>query len=391
MLSEPFTLIGQLNYRQRRERFGILPQDRLRHMLIVGQTGTGKSTLIETMARSDMEQGNGLMVVDPHGDLIEHLLNAVPKHRKNDLVLLDPADKASVLPFNPLAERLSQDRSLAASAIIAAFTKTWPDFWGPRSEHLLRMALLALLESPGMSLLDLSRFLSDARWRESLSARVKDEVVRKFWQQEFAQQPERLAAESLAPLQNKVGALVGHPILRRILGQSKSRLRLEKVLSDGKILLINLSRGRIGLDACVLLGSLLLALFEAAVLARAHQSEAERKPFYLFVDEFSLFANPGFVALLSEGRKYGLGVTLAQQSLASLSPPLQADILTNAGTLVALRLGALDARLLAPHLAPVYTPDDLMMLPAHEFAIRMLIRGKAGRAFSGEIKYRSLI
>jgi len=176
---------------------------------------------------------------------------------------------------------------------------------------------------------------------------------------------------------------VGNPFLRRVLGQAKSCLRLKRVLADGKILFVNLSRGRIGLDACVLLGSLLLALFEAAVLARAHQSEVERRPFYLFVDEFSLFANPGFVALLAEGRKYGLGVTLAQQSLASLAPSLQADILTNAGSLICLRLGALDARLLAPHLAPVYTPDDLMMLPAYEFAIRMLIRGKAGRGFSG--------
>ena len=281
--------------------------------------------------------------------------------------------------------------SMRVVVMLLAFQKTWPDNWGPRSEHLLRMALLALLEFPGLSLLDLNRFLSDAKWRESLGARVKNELVRKFWSEEFPKLPERLAADSLSPLQNKVGALVGNPILRRILGQPKSKLRLEKILAEGKILLVNLSRGRIGLDGCILLGSMLLSLAEAAGLSRAHIPESERRPFYLYVDEFSLFANAGFVALLAEGRKYGLGVTLAQQSLAHLDHALQAQILTNTGSLICLRLGALDAELLEPHLAPVFTAQDLMVFPAYHFAARILVKGQVRRAFSGETRRSMLV
>ena len=377
------TWIGRLNYRKRTERFGMYAQDRLRHLLILGQTGCGKSTTLQTMAQSDLENGAGLMIVDPHGDLVEALAKAIPKHRKNDLVYLDPSHNEHPFAFNPLAEMLSGERSLVASSLLLAFQKTWPDNWGPRSEHLLRMALLALLEFPGLSLLDLNRFLADAKWRESLGARVKDELVRRFWTEEFPKLPERLAADSISPLQNKVGALVGNPILRRILGQPKSKLHLERILSDGKILLVNLSRGRIGLDACVLLGSMLLSLVEAAVLNRAHIPESERRPFYLYVDEFSLFANAGFVALLAEGRKYGLGVTLAQQSLAHLDRALQAQILTNTGSLICLRLGALDAELLETHLAPVFTAQDLMGFPAYHFAARPLVQGQVGWAFSG--------
>ena len=380
MTLKDVTTMGRVCFRDRNDLFGIKSKDRLRHMLILGQTGTGKTTLIETMARSDINRGAGIVVIDPHGDLILRLLNSVPRHRINDVVYFDPTDNKYAFSFNPFAE--GKDRSRITSAMITTFQKTWPDFWGPRSEHILRMSLMALLEFPGMSLLSLVRFLSDKQWRERLATKLKDEVVRKFWLYEFAGQPERLVAESVAPLQNKIGALVGNPVLRRIFSQSRSRLHLEKVLSEGKILLVNLSRGQIGNDACVLLGSMLLSLFESAVLARAEQREVNRTPFYLYVDEFSLFASSGFVALLAEGRKYGLGITLAQQSLTSLPFSLQADILTNSGTLVFFRLGAQDAKLLANHMAPAFKADDLISLPAFNFVIRLLIEGHPENPFS---------
>lgn len=381
-MTERITIMGQVLYRNRCDRFGMFANDRLRHVLILGQTGTGKSTLLSTMAKSDIDNGAGVMLIDPHGDLAEKLFQSIPKRRKNDVLYIDPSSLFHSVPINPLAENISGDKSLITSAIISAFQKTWPDFWGPRSEQLLRMTLLAILEFPGMSLMDANRFINDSHWRNRLSPKIKDEVVRKYWIEEFPQLPERLTAETISPLQNKLGALVGNPILRRVLGQAKTRLNLADALSRNRIILVNLSRGKLGYDACTLLGSMLLSLFESAVLARAHIAESERKPFYLYIDEFSMFASPGFVVLLSEGRKYGLGVTLAQQSLASMPQSLQADILTNSGTLACFRVGALDAFLLKDHLGPNYTPQDLMTQPAHVFALRMLINGKPAEVFS---------
>ncbi len=384
MQDNPITWMGRVKYRHRNERFGIYAKDRLRHMLILGQTGCGKSTLIKTMASSDFENGHGVMVIDPHGDLCQDLLKTIPKTRKNDVVYFNPSDQTHPVSFNLMAEAVGNDKALVVSAIILAFQKTWGDFWGPRSEHLLRMALLALIEFPGMCLLDLMRFFGDKEWRHKMAGKVKDVVVRDFWQKEFAELPERLAAESLSPLQNKIGALVGNPILRRILGQAKTRVRLQNILRTNRILLVNLSRGQIGLDGCVLLGSMMVSLFEAVILARANLPEHERRPFFLYIDEFSLFISPGFVALLAEGRKYGLGITLAQQSIAGQIPKLQADMLTNCGSLVCFRLGALDAKLLADHVAPVYEMQDLINLPMFEFACRMLILAKMFAPFSGK-------
>ena len=235
-----------------------------------------------------------------------------------------------------------------------------------------------------MSLMSLSRFLADKKWRESLSMRLKDDIVKRFWTEEFAILPQRLAYDSLAPIQNKVGALIANPTLRSIFEPAKSKLQLSNILRNNKILLVNLSRGLLGLDGCVLLGSMLLSLLESVVLSRAELPENSRAPFFLYVDEFSLFANDGFVALLAEGRKYGLGVTLAQQGIASLDPKLQSDILTNTGTLISFRLGAHDAHLVEQQLQPIYQSLHLMTLPAHQFAIRILIDGMAKNPFNGK-------
>lgn len=383
-MNPKFTHIGQVSFRTRKDAFGIYTKDRQRHMLILGQTGVGKTTLIKTMARSDFENGHGVMIIDPHGDLSEELLALVPKHRKNDVVYFNPADSEHCPSFNLLAEKITKDNSVIVSAIILAFQKTWGNIlFGPRSEHLLRMALLALVEFPGMSLLDLLRFYGDKEWRFKISSKVKDEVVRRFWTEEFAELPDRLVAESLSPLQNKLGALVGNPILRRILGTARTRVKIKSVIDNNKILLVNLSRGQIGLDGCVLLGSMMMSMFEAAILSRAEIQEEKRTPFFLTIDEFSLFASPGFISLLAEGRKYGLGITLAQQSIVSLSQTMQSDMLTNCGTLVCFRVGAMDSKLMAEQLFPVYEQTDLMNMPAYEFAIRLLINGRPSVPFSG--------
>ncbi|MDD5544767.1 MAG: type IV secretion system DNA-binding domain-containing protein [Acidobacteriia bacterium] len=392
-LPPDITLMGTVAFRNRTDRFGIKVKDRLRHMFVVGQTGTGKTTLIQTMATDDMEKDRGVAVIDPHGDLVGKLVDVVPKRRRNDLLYFDATDVITPFAFNPLAERFGStdgERSRLVSAIISAFQKTWPDFWGPRSEHLLRMGLLALTEFQGMTFLDLNRFIADKNWREKLTAKVEDKVIRDFWLFEFARMPARLQAESLSPLQNKLGALIGNPLLRGILGQARSKLQLTKMLREEKILLVNLSRGLLGQDASVLLGSLMLSLVETAALGRAEQKEEERKPFFLYVDEFSFFATPSFIPMLAQGRKYGLGMTLAQQSLASLPPWLQADILTNSGTLVCFRVGAADAKVMAEEMAPTYEAGDLMGLPLGEFVVRLIVEGYAKAAFSGRTRFLSV-
>ncbi len=374
--------IGEATFRGRRQRFGVLPDDRLRHAVVIGKTGMGKSTLLQQLIASDLAAGRGLALVDPHGDLTEAVLRSVPRSRSNDVILFDAADADFPVAFNVLACADPSQRPLLASGILAAFKKLFADSWGPRLEHILRNSLLTLLEVPGSTLVSLLRLLGDARFRQQIVQKISDPVVRGFWQQEFAGMPPKLQAEAISPVQNKVGHFVSSPLLRNIVGQPTNLLDLRQILDEGKVLLVNLSKGRLGDDASGLLGSLLVTALQLAAMSRADVPEDYRRPFFLYVDEFQNFATESFATILSEARKYRLGLTLAHQYLAQLDDATRAAVFGNVGTMVAFQVGADDAEIVAEQLGAEALPPDLLQLPKHTAIIRLLIDGMPSRPFT---------
>lgn len=375
-------ILGQAVYRGSQQRFGILQDDRRRHVALVGKTGQGKTTLLQHLITSDIRSGRGVALLDPHGDLCEAVLAAVPAERTNDVILFDPADRQHPLSFNLLHCPEADMRPLAASGVLSAFKKLYGEFWGPRMEHIFRNALLALLETPGTTLLSVLRLLSDVKFRQPLVAKLKDPVVRRFWQYEFAAMPKKLQIEAISPIQNKVGAFVSSPVLRNILGQTRSSLDLRSVLDDGKVLLVNLSKGRLGDDVSSLLGSFLVTALQLAAMRRADVAEAQRQDFFLYVDEFQNVATESFATILSEARKYRLALTVANQYLGQLDDATAAALWGNVGTLVSFQVGAADAEIIATQLGGDLTPQDLLRLPRYHAYARLLIEGAPSLPFS---------
>lgn len=365
-------ILGEAAVRSRRFRFGLLSPDRLRHLYIIGKTGTGKSTLLSHCIAQDLAAGAGLAVLDPHGDLVDAALQATPRWRTNEVCLIDPSDTALPVSFNVFRRGRSPapDPALVAAAILSVFKKQWGDSWGPRLEHVLRNGLLAVAEDPRGSLMLLYRFLTDPSFREKRAERIRDPVVAAFWRREFPSYKAALQAEALAPVLNKLGAFVGNPLVRRLIGQTRSRLDVGALLESGGVLLARLSTGRIGEDAAHLLGGLLLSSLQLAAMSRTN-----RRPFYLYVDEFQNFVTDSLGTMLAEARKFGLGLILAHQYLGQLPVSLQGAVLGNAGSLLTFRLGPADAELLAPTFAPALTALDLLGLGAHRMAVRLLARG----------------
>jgi len=380
--SPDLAVLGVTAFRGRQQRFGLLPEDRLRHVAIVGKTGMGKSTLLHHLVASDIVAGRGVALIDPHGDLCEAVLRSVPRSRTNEVVLFDAADVAYPVAFNPLNCPNPADRPLAASGILSTFKKLYGDFWGPRLEHILRNCLLALLEVPDTSLLSVLRLLGESKYRQSIVSRISDPVVRGFWEHEFAGLPERLRAEAIAPIQNKVGQFVSSPLLRNIIGQARSRLDLRKVMDTGQVLLVNLSKGRMGEDSSSLLGSFLVTGLQLAAMGRAEMPEEERRDFYLYVDEFQNLATDSFGTILSEARKYRLGLTLANQYLAQVEESTLAAVFGNVGTLVVFQVGAQDTDILTEQLGGDLQTQDLVNLPRYRAYARLLLDGQPTRPFS---------
>jgi hypothetical protein len=370
------------NYRDIRRRFGIKQKNRRGHMYIVGKSGTGKSTLIRNMAGHDAEEGYGLALIDPHGDLAEEVLDAVPSSRVNDVIYLNPSDLEYPLAFNPLERVAPDQRHLAASGVISTLKKVWPESWGPRLEHILRHALLTLLENPQSTLLDVPRLLTDEQFRELAVRRVTHPQVRAFWFSEFARYSAWMRSEAVSPILNKVGQFLTSPPLRNIVGQQKSALNFRKIMDEGVVFIANLSKGQIGEDNCRLLGALLVTQIQLAALSRAELPEAERRPFYLYVDECHDFLTLSFADILSTSRKYGLNLVLAHQHLAQLGEELRAAVLGNAGTIIAFRVGVEDAELLAREFYPVFAESDLVRLPNHHIYLKLLIDGAPSEPFS---------
>ena len=353
-------------------------------MYVVGRTGTGKSTLLETLALQDIKAGRGLALLDPHGDLIERLLPVARNERPADLVYLDASDAQEPLGFNPLERVPPERRALAASGLLEAFKKLWADSWGPRLEHLLRNTLLALLEQPEATLADVPRLLSEPAFRKALAGRLANPHVRTFWLKEYEAYPARFRAEVIAPLQNKVGAFLSNPLLARITTQPVSSFDLRTIMDDGKILLVNLSKGRVGEDTAALLGSLLVSRLGLAAMSRAGLPEAARRDFFLYLDEFHAFTTLSLAAMLSELRKYHVGLILAHQYLAQLDPQVQSAVLGNVGTTVAFRVGVNDAEILAKEFEPVFSAADLLGLPHRQVYLKLMIDGQVSRPFSAE-------
>jgi hypothetical protein len=385
MAHEPLTILGQTNYRNVRRRFGLRDADRRRPTYLVGKTGMGKSTLLLNCIAQDLARGNGVAVFDPHGDLVERALDYVPGRRVNETVYVNPADLDFPVAFNVLHAADPRQRPTVASGLVQVFRKVWADAWGPRLEYVLRNALLALLEVPGSTLLGVPRLLADDRYRARVVAGVRDPVVRRFWLVEFEQYPKVFRAETISPIQNKVGQFLTTPLTRNILGQTKTQVDLKQVLDTGGILLLNLAKGKIGEDTSSLLGALFLTHLYLAALRRSHAPEETRRDFYLYVDELQSFTTDDFPSMLSEARKYRLHFAgLANQFIAQLSSRLASAILGNAGTLVAFATGAEDADVLRREFAPTFGAVHLQHLPQYAVYVRLSIDGRTSEPFSAE-------
>lgn len=384
----PLTFLGATNHRRLERTFGMRQQDRLSHLYIVGQTGVGKSTLVEQLALQDAEAGRGFALIDPHGDLVDRVAACCPRSAQERLTYLDATNPTQPFGYNPL-RRVRADRiPLAASGLMETFHKLWPDAWGVRMEHVLRNSLYALLELEGSTLPDILRLYSDKRYRRMAVAQLRNPVVRAFWKSEFAYYPPRYAAEALAPIQNKLGAFLADPMLYRTLVNPSVDVRFRTLMDQGGILLVNLAKGVIGSDSAHALGSLLVSTIGLAAFSRADIAPADRRPFHLYVDEFQNFTTLSFATILSELRKMGVGLTLAHQHTHQLEPDVRHAVLGNAATLVSFRLGVEDAALLGPHFAPEFAPSDLLNLPNRSFYVRLMIDGTPSRPFSGNLLLR---
>src|ERR1044071_8182371 len=385
MLSRPdtrITFIAQTNFRDTRRRFGIRQADRRAHMYIVGKTGTGKSTFLETMIRQDLEAGQGLALLDPHGDLVERVLSQVPEERKTDLIYFNVPDRINPLGFNPLERVPGLQRALAASHLLEAFKKLWSEFWGPRTEYILRNILIALLDQPQATLADIPRLLDDQKFRKLAAERVANAQVRSFWRREYESYPQRFRTEAVAPIQNKVGAFLANPFLQQILVQPRSTFNVRQVMDGRKILLVNLAKGKIGEDTAALLGALLVTSIGVAALGRADIPEDERRDFFLYLDEFHTFTTLSLVTMLSELRKYHIGLVLSHQYLHQLDRQIQEAVLGNIGTLISFRLGVSDAQLLEQEFSPEFSALDLMRLPNYHIYLQVMVEGMMSSPFS---------
>jgi len=380
--------VGETVFRSKRVKFGIAEgDDRLRHMYVIGKSGTGKSTLFESMISQDIMKGHGVGMLDPHGETIEKVLERIPDHRLDDVIYFDPSDTERPVGLNLLQIDDPSQKNLLASGLVSAIKQHFDFSWGPRLEYLLNYSVLTLLEVPGTTMLGITRLLEDKNYQNFILHFVKDPVVKRFWESEYKEMKgnQRLVTEAIAPIQNKVNRFLASSTIRNILGQKKSTIDLADAMNNGKILLINLSKGKIGADNANLLGALLISRIQFYALQRANIPYDERRPFYLYVDEFQNFATGSFEEILSESRKYKLGLYLTHQFTAQLSEEMLKGVYGNVGTIAAFSLGAPDAVALSTEFAPYFTAEDIISLERFEMYIKIMIQGMTSIPFSGRI------
>ncbi len=378
---QKINFFGRAVFKNRDLIFGIKDEDRRRHLWAIGKTGTGKSTLIANMAIDDMKKGRGMAIIDPHGDLSDILLNYVPSSRMNDVVYFNPTDRDRPVRLNILEVKDPAQRELIVSGIVAIFNKLYGHSWGPRLEYILRNTLLALSEVPGMTLVEVPRLLTDRAFRQDLMKKVSDPVIKRYFENEFDKMPEKMLQESISPILNKVGQFISSPLIRSIIERPESSIDMEAIMNDGKILIANLSQGKMGEDNAALIGAMLITKFQLAAMNRVDRSEEERRDFYLYVDEFQNFATTSFIKILSEARKYKLNLTMANQYMAQIPIEVQKAILGNAGSIISFTIGADDARIIMKEFGDVFTDKDLVNLENYQIAVRLMVESMSGRAF----------
>jgi len=372
--------LGTTTYRNREVKFGIKLEDRRRHFYIIGKTGMGKTTLLENMAAQDIEAGRGIGIIDPHGEFAQKMLKYIPKERIDDVIYFDPSDIEHPIAFNVMEKVDPSLRSIVASGLVSVFKKIWWESWGPRLEYLLRNAILALLEVEGSTLLSIMRLLADKEYRKEVIEQVKDPVIKTFWKEEFARYHSQFQTEAVAPIQNKVGQYVTSPLIRNIVGQKRTSIDLREVMDKRKILIVNLSKGKIGEDNSTLLGALLITKLQLAAMSRVSLEEEKREDFFLYVDEFQNFATESFATILSEARKYRLNLILSHQYISQLPEVVRDAVFGNVGSLVAFRVGASDAEFLEKEFYPL-SVEDLCNLPKYHICIKMMIDGVTSNPF----------
>lgn len=364
--------------------FGIRTEDARHHTYLIGKTGSGKTTLLRNLILQHLYMGNGLALIDPHGDLAEELLDHFPTSRADHLVYFNPSDLDFPIGLNLLANVPPDERHLVASGITSAFKSIWRDSWGPRLEYILYNALAALLDCPNTSLLGINRLLTDVNYRAWVVRQVKDPFVEKFWSEEFAGYDPRFMREAIAPIQNKIGQFLMNPPIRNILGQVGMKIDLRFMMDTGRVFIANLSKGKLGADKANLLGSLLTTQFQLAAMSRADSPEHMRPDFHLFVDEFHNFATDSFASILAEARKYRLCLTLSHQYTDQLPLPIRQAVFGNVGTLISFRIGHTDAEILEKEFGMTFPAQHFLDLDRYELLVKLLVNGITTEPFRGK-------
>lgn len=379
------TYIGETDYRNKRQRFGIKALDRTKHVYVIGKTGMGKSTLLENMAVQDIQNGEGFAFIDPHGSTAETLLHYIPEHRVDDVLYFAPFDLNYPVSFNVMEDVGENKRHLVANGLMSAFKKIWVDAWSARMEYILNNTILALLEFPDSTLLGINRMFADKDYRKQVVDNVTDPSVKSFWLDEYAKYQERFAVEATAAIQNKIGQFISNPLIRNIIGQPHSSFDLRQMMDERKIIIVNLSKGQVGEANANLLGSMLITKIYLAAMSRAEKSREEvgKLPsFYLYVDEFQSFANESFADILSEARKYKLNLTIAHQYIEQMSEEVRAAVFGNVGTMAVFRVGAFDAEVFEKEFAPQFTAEDLVNLGKYQIYLKLMVDGVSSQPFS---------
>jgi len=384
--SQDVVYFGRTNFRGSNKLFGIKRVDRRQHMYIIGKTGTGKSALLHNLIVQDIANGEGLCVIDPHGELVEAIIEKIPEERIDDVIYFNPADTEYPIGFNVLEIPDPKYKHLIASGLMGIFTKIWSNVWSARMEYILNNAILALLDTPNSTLMGINRILTDKDYRQKIIENIKDPVVKSFWINEYEEWSNQFRNEAIAPILNKVGQFLSTDIVRNVVCQTKSTINIFDIMNQGKILLINASKGRIGEDNSALLGAMFITKIQMAAMERVRIPEDERLDFYLYVDEFQNFVTESFAGILSEARKYRLNLILAHQYVGQLitdvSTKVRDAIFGNVGTMIVFRIGAQDAQFLEKEFAPEFSPEDMVNLPNYHIYLKMVIDGVSYRPFS---------
>ena len=387
-INRDVTYLGLTTYRDKNQLFGIKRKDRRQHVYLLGKSGTGKSVLMFNMIIQNIQNGEGVCMVDPHGENVEAVLSAIPRHRMKDVIYFNPADTEYHIGFNVLELIDPQYKHLVASGLMGIFTKIWANAWSARMEYILNNTILALLDTPGTTLLGIPRMLVDKDYRQKIISNLKDPVIKAFWVHEYEAWQDKFRNEAIAPIQNKVGQFLSTSIIRNVVGQSKSTINIFDMMNEGKIFLVNVAKGRIGEDNSGLLGGMIITKIQLAAMERVRIPEEDRRDFFLYVDEFQNFVTDAFAGILSEARKYRLNLTIAHQYTAQLvsdkSTAVRDAVFGNAGTMMVFRVGADDAEFLEKEFEPEFTPQDIVNLPNYKIYMKLMIDGVTSRPFSAK-------